>query len=395
MSHPARHLFAGRSAAPETTAVTFGVEEEFLLLDPHRGRPVPAGPALLRVLRDHPGPRPELMRYQVETVTSVCTSADELRKEISRLRALGTAGARALGCALVATGTAPYGAPGLSALSDVPRYRGLALRHPALTARFGVCGCHVHVGVATRDLGVQVLGRLRPWLATLLAISANSPIADGHDTGWASHRYALVSQWPTARPPGEWQDAAEYDRVVQQFLRRGAAMDERGVYLLARLSPRFPTVEVRIADVCADADTTVLIAILVRALVATAVSEIRAGMPLTPVPSARLNAGLLAAARHGLTGPGVDPITGCPVPARDLVADLVDHAGDALVDLGDAATAAGLLDQLHLRGTGAQRQRSLWTSTASAAEMVSGLAAITATPAGVRRPHRVGSGNRA
>jgi len=48
----------------------------------------------------------------------------------------------------------------------------------------------------SRDLGVQVLARLRPWLAPLLAITANSPIADGHDTGWASWRYLLWSRWP-------------------------------------------------------------------------------------------------------------------------------------------------------------------------------------------------------
>ncbi|GAA4607502.1 carboxylate-amine ligase [Actinoplanes octamycinicus] len=398
MSHSPRPLMAGRSAVPEPTAVTFGVEEEFLLLDPHSGRPVPAGPALLHRLREQPGPRAELMRYQVETTTAVCRGADELRREISRLRTLAAAGARSLGCALVASGMAPYGAPGLSALSDSPRYRGLALRYPALTAQFGCCSCHVHVGVATRDLGVQVLARLRPWLATLLAISANSPIADGHDTGWASHRYSVVAQWPTGRPPGEWQDAAEYDRVIQQLLRRGAAMDERSVYLLARLSPRYPTVEVRVADSCADADTTVLIAILVRALVAAAVTEIRAGLALTPVPSPRLVAGLLAAARNGLTGAGVDPMSGRTVPAWDLVAGLVDHVRGTLADLGDAETVTGLLEQLRRRGTGAHRQRILWTGTTSAAEVVAGLAAVTAAPptTPARRPasgHRSHAGS--
>jgi carboxylate-amine ligase len=45
----------------------------------------------------------------------------------------------------------------------------------------------VHVGVSPpRDLGVQVLARLRPWLAPLLAITVNSPIAGGRDTAWAN-----------------------------------------------------------------------------------------------------------------------------------------------------------------------------------------------------------------
>ncbi|MFI1991485.1 glutamate--cysteine ligase [Actinoplanes sp. NPDC020271] len=363
--------------APTDELVTFGVEEEFLLLDPRHGRPVPAAPALLDKLRDHAGPRAELMRYQVETATAVCTDAAGLLAELTRLRRLVIAGTRSLGCSVVASGTAPFGAPGLSALTDVPRYHGLALRHPALTAVSGVCGCHVHVGVPSRDLGVQVLARIRPWLATLLAISANSPVADGRDTGWASHRYGLATRWPTARPPGVWRNAAEYDHVVREFLARGAAMDERCVYLLARLSPVYPTVEVRVADVCPDAATALLVAVLVRGLVATALAQVRAGVPPLPSPRPWITTGLLAAARYGLDGPGVDPFTGRGVPAWQLVAALMDHAGKALADLGDTATAHDLLHRVRVLGTGAEQQRRLWAGTATAAGMVSGLTAMT------------------
>ena len=99
----------------------------------------------------------------------------------------------------------------------------------------------MHVGVPSRDLGVQVLARLRPWLASLLAITVNSPIADGRDTAWASSRYLAWSRWPTARPPAVWPDAAAYDAAVRGLIGRGAALDERGIYLLARLSPRPPS----------------------------------------------------------------------------------------------------------------------------------------------------------
>ena len=126
------------------------------------------------------------------------------------------------------------------------------------------CGCHVHVGVPSRDLGVQVLARLRPWLASLLAITVNSPIAGGRDTAWASSRYLAWSRWPTAAPPAVWPDAAAYDAAVRGLIGRGAAVDERGIYLLARLSPRYPTVEVRVADACLDAGTAVLLAGLSR-----------------------------------------------------------------------------------------------------------------------------------
>ncbi len=66
-----------------------------------------------------------------------------------------------------------------------------------------------------------------------------------------------------------WPDAAAYDATVRRLIGRGAALDERSVYFLARLSPRYPTVEIRVADVCLDVDTAVLLAGLARALVAT------------------------------------------------------------------------------------------------------------------------------
>ncbi len=66
-----------------------------------------------------------------------------------------------------------------------------------------------------------------------------------------------------------WPDAAAYDATVRRLIGRGAALDERSVYFLARLSPRYPTVEIRVADVCLEVDTAVLLAGLARALVAT------------------------------------------------------------------------------------------------------------------------------
>ena len=295
-------------AVRAAAAITLGVEEEFVLLDPSTGATVLAGPDLVRLLGGEPGVQQELMRFQVETGTGVCTGLDDAGRELVRLRRLAAAAAAHLGCRLVASGVAPYRTPGLAALTCQPRYQELARRYGAVVADAGTCACHVHVGVPSRDLGVQVLARLRPWLAPLLAVTANSPIAGGHDTGWASWRYPIQARWPTAIPPAVWPDAAAYDTAVRGLIGCGAALDERSVYFLARLSPRYPTVEVRVADVCLDAGTAVLLAGLIRALVATALAEARRGMPVAAVPAGQVAAALAAAARHGLAGAGIDPV---------------------------------------------------------------------------------------
>ena len=159
-----------RAAGP----ITLGVEEEFVLLNPSTGAAVLAGPDLVRMLGGEPGIQQELMRFQVETCTGVCTSLDDLGRELIRLRRLAAAAAASLGCRLVASGVAPYRTPGLAAVTGQPRYQELARRYGPVVAEAGTCACHVHVGVPSRDLGVQVLARLRPWLAPLLAITAKS-----------------------------------------------------------------------------------------------------------------------------------------------------------------------------------------------------------------------------
>src|SRR6516164_2529367 len=346
--------------------ITLGVEEEFVLLDPSTGAAVPAGPVLARMLDGEPGVQQEVMRFQVETATRVCTSLDDLGRDLIRLRRLAAGAAVLAGCLLVASGIAPYRAPGLAALPGQPRYQELARRFgPLVAGTGGVCGCHVHVGVPSRDLGVQVLARLRPWLAPLLAITVNSPIASGRDTAWASGRYLAWSRWPTASMPEVWPDAAAYDAAVHRLIGRGAALDEQGIYFPARLSPRYPTVEVRVADACLDAGTAVLLAGLTRALVATAVAEARRGTPPPAAPASRVTAALLAAARHGLAGPAVDPFTGHAADARSAVSRLIDHVYPALNDHGDAQSIIRLLSGIDQQGTGADRQRALFASGAS------------------------------
>jgi hypothetical protein len=65
-------------------AITLGVEEEFVLLDPSTGATVLAAAELVRMLGGRPGVRTELMRFQVETASAVCTSLDEAGRELTR-----------------------------------------------------------------------------------------------------------------------------------------------------------------------------------------------------------------------------------------------------------------------------------------------------------------------
>ena len=161
-----------RGAVRAAGAVTLGVEEEFVLLDPASGAAVLVGPELVRMLGGEPGVQQELMRFQVETATGVCTSLDEAGRELLRLRRLAAAAAAQLGCRLVASGVAPYRTPGLAAVTPQLRYQELARRYAPVVAQAGTCACHVHVGVpACRDTSAKC----PPGLA--LGSAANAPLS--------------------------------------------------------------------------------------------------------------------------------------------------------------------------------------------------------------------------
>lgn len=358
------------------TNFTLGVEEEFVLLDPLDGSVALRAPDLLDHLTAEPDVTGELMRFQIETATGICQSLDEVRSELTRLRQIVARAAEAEGCLMVASGMPPCGLRPDSITRD-PRYRRMAESFPSLIDDAGTCACHVHVGLPSRDLGARVLAGLRPWLAPLLAISANSPVENGADSGWASRRFPVWDRWPTARPPEEWTGAPGYDHSVREALRRGAALDIPGVYFYARLSSRHPTVEVRIADVCLSVDDAVLLAALVRGLVATCVERIGRGLPLPRARSTRIGAALSAAARTGLDGPGVDVFTGRETDQRDLIGDLVGFVRPALRATGDADDVDQALRSLYEHGTGAARQRGLLAEAASPGEFAAELAFAT------------------
>lgn len=365
--------------ATAVPAFTLGVEEEFLLLSPESGRVVLASPEMLRRLVGEPAVTAEFMRYQIETASRVCDGLGQVRSELGRLRGLLAAAAEQAGCLVVASGVVPFGErPGRVAVTDLPRYQQLAERFPAVVANGGTCGCHVHVGVPTRALGVAVLSRIRPWLPQLLAVSTNSPVAWGRDTGWASWRYPLWSSWPTVRTPENWAGVEHYDAAVRDLVDSGAAIDLRSVHFHARLSPRYPTVEIRVADVCLVADQAVLLTGLVRALVATAVAEFLAGRPAPAARTRMITAALVIAARNGLGGLGIDVMTGDIVPQQCLFDRLLDHLRPGLVATGDADEVDRLLADVLAHGTGADRQRVLRADTDSPGDFVAKLADMTA-----------------
>jgi len=351
---------------------TVGVEEELLLVDPDSGDPKALAAAVLaRAAHDDPGQdvfEPELFGQMLEFATHPQAEMTDLGEEIVRCRKEAARHAGQIGSAVAALATSPL--PVSPSLTVNDRYLWLADRYGVGTRDQLVCGCHVHVSVESDEEGVAVLDRLRPWLPALTAISGNSPFWQGHDTNYRSYRSRVWSRWPSAGPTELFGSPERYHRRVADMVATGVILDEAMAYFDARLSASYPTVELRVADVCLYAEDALLVATLARGLVETAARDWRADRPAPDHSVSLLRLASWQAARSGLDGDLLDPHTMRPRPAGQVLRSLLDHIGDALDDSGDGARAEKGVEELLRRGTGAREQRRLLEQSGSLRDVV-------------------------
>ncbi|MFF8594220.1 glutamate--cysteine ligase [Streptomyces sp. NPDC015220] len=368
---------------------TLGVEEEFLLLDRSSGLPVGRSGTVVETGRARLGDGRlvhEISQAMVETVSGVCGTARDLRRELLRLRGGVARAAGVHDCLLLASGTSPLGhagpaldgdPAGTPGLHGHPRYARIRQRFGPLLQDQGVCGCHVHVGVPDLATAVAVVDRLRPWLPLLLALTANSPFWHGRDTGYASWRTMLWGRWPTAGPPPLLRSAEHYEEIVGTSVASGAVLDPGMIYWFARPSRHVPTVEVRVADVLPTVAETVAYALLVRALVARARSEVDAGAKPPETEHDVLVAACWQAAREGVTGNLLDLTAGSPpavTPVVRQIETLRRLAWPHMAQEGDRAVVGAWLDRLSAEGGAADRQRETYARTGRLEKLVDTLA---------------------
>jgi carboxylate-amine ligase len=353
-----------------------GVEEEFHVVDLETRRAAPRADLLLPELGGDEF-APELQRSLVETNTPPCYELDELGAHLRRLRTRLESVAEPHGLGVVAAGTVPLVDLTGDDISAGARYERMQHEYQLLVREQHICGAQVHVDVPDRDLAVQVVRRVAPYLPTLLAISASSPYWRGHDSGYASYRNMIWSRWPTAGPPGAVETAADYDTMVAELIASGTISDPGMVYFDIRPSAHLPTVELRVCDACPEVDDVVLIAGLFRALVAQAREDTDKGLPLPTQRHELLRAASWRAARSGLEGDLVDLTGPTLVSPPLLLGRLVDRLRPQLEELGDWEQVVELSQATLSRGSGAARQRRMFGRRGEMADVVDALLAHT------------------
>ncbi|MEU7075542.1 glutamate--cysteine ligase [Streptomyces narbonensis] len=366
--------------------LTMGVEEEFVLVDRVTRAPVNRAPEVIRGAAGELGGQvqAEFFNAQIEICTGPTASRDALREELLRLRRVVGAVARDARCAPVACGTPVLPPEEPLTVTDTERYRLMARHFSHLITREDgiprddglVCGCHVHVGTLDHERALALAMHMRPWLPVIQALAGNSPYAHRQDTGYESWRAVEHARWPTVGPTPVL-DETQYLAHVARLVKDGTLLDDRMVYWHARPSEHVPTLEVRVADVNAELDTVVLLAILVRGLAATLLPRVDAARQPPRIPGPTLLRAHRLAAEHGMRGIGLDPVDGRERPAVELVDTLLDFARPGLDAAGDTDWARARWARIRTEGGGAARQRAVFRRHGRYSAVVDALATAT------------------
>ncbi len=356
-----------------------GVEEEYQIVDPATrelaARQARLLPVVEKALDD--AVAPELQLSMIEIATPVCGTLADVRRELVRARRDVIAAARQNESRIAAAGTHPFSAWSDQPITPKERYRKIVSDFGQVARETVIFGCHVHVGLESREIALDVMNRVRSQLSPLLALSANSPFWLGADSAYASFRTEVWSRWPMSGPPLAFASKDEYDELIATLVAAGVIEDETKIYWDVRASCRFPTLEFRATDVCMTVDEAVMLAGLTRALVRRSYLQGQRNEPAIAVRHELVRAAHWRAARYGLEGELIDARTGRSAPASEAVEAMLVDLRDALEEAGDYDEVSSLVGATLQRGNGASRQRAVFARTGHLQDVVDYIVAQT------------------
>ena len=251
--------------------ITLGVEEELFLVDP-QSRDLLADPdgGIFETCGKTCGPHKvvrEFLRCQIETNTRVCNTVAEVRTALRETRKITMDAAERHGALVMAASTHPFAAWEMQKVSPSARYQGFLTNFQDNVRHFVSNGMHIHAGFGDGDTRILVMTALRRYLPLLHALSTSSPFSSGRETGFKSYRLSLIGALPRTGMPNPLYSRADYDRMMAEYRRMAFIRDGSELWWDIRPSHAFPTIELRICDVCTRIEDGVSIVALYACLI--------------------------------------------------------------------------------------------------------------------------------
>ena len=305
---------------------SIGIEEEYLLVNRESRDLVDEPPTgLVEAFETHLEGHfsTELMRTQVEVGTSVCNSIPEVRGEIVRLRRMVADLSAEHGLAPIAASTHPFARWRDQKRTDKERYHVLQQDMQLVADRLLICGMHVHVGIEDNNIRIDTLNQVSYFLPHLLALSTSSPFWEGTDTGLRSYRLCVFDELPRTGLPERFESYGEYRRAVDLMISAGLLEDATKMWWDVRPSARFPTLEMRITDVCTRIEDAICCATYYRCLCRMLYRLRRDNQRWRVYARMLVDENRWRAQRYGMDRGMVDFGRGEIVPFADLMEELV------------------------------------------------------------------------
>ncbi len=336
---------------------SFGIEEEYHLVDLET-RDLAAAPAdLMAACEADLGKQvaPEFFRSQIEIGTQVCTSFEQARSELSHLRRAISNTARTFGMAPIAASTHPFAKKDTLETTPKERYQALARDFGGIGRRLAICGMHVHVAIEDPDDRIDLMNQIRYFLPHMLMLSTSSPFWQGEDTGLKSYRLSIFHELPRTGLPQRFESYGEYQRTVDVLVRAGVIEDATKVWWDLRPSARFPTLEMRMTDVCPLMEDALSIAALYVSVARMLYRIKRRNQRWRSYPAFLIEENRWRAQRYGVNDTLFDFGKGTLVPFAELIDELIEMISEDANEIGCLAEVKRARDII-ARGTGADRQ---------------------------------------
>lgn len=348
----------------DSSVLTLGIEEEFQVIDPvtrelrsHMHEIVEGGKIILKEQV-----KAEMHQSMVEVGTNICHNVTEARKEVTHLRKMVAKLAAKQNLRIAAAGTHPFSRWQDQEITDHPRYHEIVNEMQDAARSNLIFGLHVHVGIANRHEGIQLMNSVRYFLPHIFALSTNSPFWLGRNTGFKSYRVKVFDKFPRTGIPDAFVSASEYDRYINLLIKTKCIDNGKKIWYDVRLHPFFNTIEFRICDVPMRIDETIALAALMQAIVAKIRKLMMLNLNFRHYGRALINENKWRAARYGIKGKLIDFGKEEEVATPVLIKEILDFVDDVVDDLGSRHEIKYISKMLE-QGTGADRQLAVYKKT--------------------------------
>jgi len=341
---------------------TVGIEEEYLLVEAEsrdlvRDPPQELWDDLNAALGEEVGS--EFMRSQVEIQTAPCANISDARADLTGKRRAVCEIAERYDFHVIAASTHPFADWGRQLHTDKERYNLLARDMQAVVRRLLISGMHVHVGIHDPDVRIDLMSQVSYFLPHLLALSTSSPFWHSEDTGLKSYRMSVFKALPRTGLPEHFNSWAEYERHVNVLVEAGIFEDASKVWWDIRPSARYPTLEMRIADITTTLEDGLAIAAVYTSLLAMLFTKRQLNQRWRTYSNFLIAENLWRAQRYGISEALMDFGIGQLVPFPQLTEELIEILTPEAERLGCVAEVEHIREIVR-RGTSSDRQLAVY-----------------------------------